>query len=54
MEEENKKVNEAIINAFNNSFLISSLTQTIINNMQISGTFKVPNNKNIEGPYELN
>ena len=41
MEEENKKINEAIINTFNNPFLISSLAQSIMNNMQISGPFKI-------------
>ena len=51
MESQYNMINEPIINAINNPFLINSLTQTIMNKINISGPFKIPNN-NIEGPYE--
>ena len=50
MESQDNMINEAIIKGINNPFLINSLSQSIINKINISGPFKIPNN--IEGPYE--
>ena len=41
-------------NAINNPFLINSLTNSILLNMNNKGIFKLPNQLSKSGPYESN
>jgi len=54
MEIPNNNINQAIMNAFNNPFLINSLTQSIMYNINTAGPFQINSLNNHEQSFQSN
>ena len=54
MEIPNDNINQAIMNAFNNPFLINSLTQSIMHNINNAGPFQINNLNRLDGQFQSN